>query len=329
MKQWIMIGIVGLAFSIVLARAEQLSEADKKAIESANEYVVRGNAFVESNSLPRAKVEYERAIRIFPRHVDALYNLAVVYDKLNQSDDAIATYKRYLAIKPDDADAWTQLGVRYDESNQPAEAQAAYEKALAAAPNFGRAHHNLGVLLKEQGKFGAAQKHLETFVHLEEQGGGAQNGDAYYSLGALYLAQAKLKEAKRLFQKALDVDPSIPYYNNAMGDVYMGEKDYGAALVCYKKALDKDEKNAAFYSGIGDAYRHLKQSDKALQSYGKALQLRPDYHLVQFKLGLLFEESNPAEAIKQFEKYLTSGKSTEFKKEAKEKIEKLKQTSKK
>jgi Tfp pilus assembly protein PilF len=174
MKQWIVIGIVALAASMGVIRAEQLTKADQKAIESANEFVLRGNAFVEKNSLPRAKAEYERALRIFPRHVDALYNLAVVYEKLNQPDDAIATYKRYLDIKPNDADVWTQLGVRYDEENHPIEAQAAYEKALAVNPNFVRAHNNLGVLLKDQGKFAAAQQHLETFVRLEEKRDGAE-----------------------------------------------------------------------------------------------------------------------------------------------------------
>jgi Tfp pilus assembly protein PilF len=113
-----------------------------------------------------------------------------------------------------------------------------------------------------------------------------------------------------------------------MGDVYMAEQDYEAALICYKKAIDKDEKNPAFYSGIGDAYRQLKQPDNAVKAYQKALELRSDYNLVHYKLGLLFEQTNPAEAIKQFEKYLTSGKSTEFQKEAKEKIEKLKQLKK-
>ncbi len=327
MKHVIIMMVVAL-MALCAARGEELTEADKRAVSEANEYFVRGNEFMERNSLPRAKAEYQRALRIFPRHPNALYNLAVACEKLNQPDEAISTYKRYLELKPNDADVWTQLGVRYDEKNQRIEAQAAYEKALASDPDFGRAHHNYGILLKEAGKMDEAQKHLETFVQLEEKAG-RHNGDAYYSLGVLHLTRGRLPEAKRFLQKALDEDPSIPYYNNAMGDIYAAGKDLEAALVCYRKAVDKDEKYAPAYSGMGDAYRQLKQADRADKAYRQALQLRPDYHLIYFKLGLLNEESDPATAIKHFEKYLTSGKNLEFEKPAKEKIEKLKRPSKK
>lgn len=324
MKQLLMIVMVMAA---CVARGQELSAAEKRTLNEANEYVGRGNAFMEKNSTARAKTEYERALKIFPKHLDALYNLAVACEKLKQFDEAVNAYKRYLELKPNDADVWTQLGVRHEENNQRAEAKAAYEKALASDPDFGRAHHNLGVLLKETGEMDAAQKHLETFVRLEEKAG-RRNGDAYYSLGVFFFTLGKLPDAKRFLQKALDQDPSIPYYNNAMGDIYAAGRDFEAALVCYKKAVDKDDKYVFAYSGMGDAYRQLKQPDKAVKAYEKALQLRPDYHLIQFKLGLLYEESSPTVAIIHFEKYLASGKNLEFATATKEKIEKLKQPKK-
>lgn len=144
---------LGLCLTVsALTAAAELSENDKHALAEANKFAERGNQFVQSGSLPRAKAEYQRAINIFPRHLDVLYNLAIVCERLNQKNEAIDTYKRYLAIKPEDADVWTQVGVLYDEGNKKADAQAAYEKALAINPNFGRARHNLGVLLEEGGK---------------------------------------------------------------------------------------------------------------------------------------------------------------------------------
>lgn len=319
--------VAGLMTVTGAARAEELSAADKKAIAESNEFVKRGNEFAEKNSLPRARAEFQKALKIFPKHLDALYNLAVVCEKLNQPDEAIATYKRYLDVRPNDPDVWTQLGVLYDNGGQKAESQAAYEKALAADPDFGRAHHNLGVLLHEQGQLDAAEKHLKTFLELEEKAG-RRNSDAFYSLGTLRLSQGNLKEAKSLLQKALDEDPTVTYYNNAMGDVYTAGQEYGAALVCYQKAVAKDEKYAPAYSGMGDAYRLNKEPAKARQAYEKALQLRPDYNLVHFKLGLLFEETDVVAAIKHFQTYLASGKSPQFQEEAKARVEKLKQPKK-
>jgi len=306
-----------------VAWAAELSEADKHAISEANTYWVRGNKASEDGSLERARVEYKRALKIFPKHVDALYNLAVTCEKMGENKEAVGLYKQYLDLKPDDADVWSQLGGRYEKMDQKEEAQAAFEKALALNPKFGIAHHNLGVMLMEQGKMDEAQKHLETFVQLEEAAG-RKSPDAYYSLGGLLLARGRVKDAKLQFLKALDADPSLSYVNNAMGDVYLAEKHADLAVDSYKKALEKDSKYAPAYSGLGDAYGQLGQVDKAAESYRKALQIRSDYNLVHYKLGLLFETAKPAEAIKHFEKYLSSGKKGEFAKEAQEKLDKLK-----
>ena len=320
-------GLLNLALLVgsFVVHAETLSDANKHAIAEANKYVERANKFVKGNSLPRAKNEYLKALRVYPRHLDALYNLAIVCERLGQNDEAILHYRHYLELSPNDADVWTQLGVRYDVMGKKVEAQAAYEKAIAIDPKFGLAHHNLGVLLKEQGKLDAAQKQFEEFVRLEEEAG-RRNGDAYYSLGVLYLARGRVKDAKLLLQKSVDTDPSVPYYNNAMGDVYLAEKKPDDALVYYKKAVDKDEKYAPAFSGMGDAYRQLGDTGKAADAYRKALALRKDYAIVYYKLGLLYEVSDPAQAIKQFESYLASGKTLEFQDEAEARIEKLKQS---
>jgi Tfp pilus assembly protein PilF len=320
-------GLLNLALlaGALAVHAETLSDADRHAIAQANKYVERANKFVKGNSLPRAKIEYLKALKIYPRHLDALYNLAIVCERLGQNDEAIVHYKHYLELAPNDADVWTQLGLRYDETGKKAEAQAAYEKAIAINPKYGLAHHNLGVFLKDQGKLDDAQKQFETFIRLEEEAG-RRNGDAYYSLGALYLARGRVKDAKLVLQKSIDTDPSVPYYNNAMGDVYLAEKKPDDALVYYKKAIEKDENYAPAFSGMGDAYRQLGNTAKAADSYRKALALRKDYAVVYYKLGLLYEDADPAQAIKQFESYLASGKSLEFQDEAKAKIEKLKQS---
>jgi superkiller protein 3 len=322
----IVLGAVAVCVALA-ARAETLSPQDQKAVLEANRFFERGNEFKKKDSLARAKAEYDRALKIFPRHLDALYNLAVVCVDLKQPDEAIMHYKHYLDLKNNDPDVWNQLGVLLDDKGDKEGALAAYENAVAIAPKFGRAHHNLGVLLEEQGKLDEARKHLESFVKLEEEAG-RRTGEAYYSLGVLELGQLHLKEAKKLLQKALDTDPGATLYNNALGDVYLGEKNPSAARIYYQKAIEREPKSAVAYSGLGDAHRDMGDSNQALAAYRKALELRPDYGLVHYKLGLLFEATNPAEAIKHFESYLHSGNNLQHREEVAAKLEKLKQGSK-
>jgi superkiller protein 3 len=308
---------------LVGAQGPELTAADRAAIAQANKFIERGNEFANKDSLARAKGEYLRALKLFPRHLDGLYNIAVVCTRLGQRDEAIGYYKEYLALQPGSADVWTQLGVLYDEAGQVAEARVAYGKALEIDPKFGRAHHNLGVLFKEQGDWNQAEKHLQQFVELAEAAG-ERNGEAYYSLGVFYLNRLQPKNAKVQLQRALDTDPSSALFNNAMGDAYLLEKDAKVAQVYFQKAIAKDGKFALAYSGLGDSYQQLGQVDEAARNYRKALELRPDYPVVHYKLGVLYETSQPVEAIKHFEKYLQSGKNLALEREAREKLAKLK-----
>jgi Tfp pilus assembly protein PilF len=298
--------------------------APKEIPEQARKYFERGNEFVKKDSLGRAKGEYTRALQAYPQFKDALYNLAVVCEQLNLREEAIANYQKYLELSPTSADVWTQLGVLYDTGGDKVQAEQAYRKALESDAQFGRAQHNLGVMLEEAGKYDEAGQHLKEFVKLEEAAG-RKNGDAYYSLGVFYLRRGQGRNAKLLLQKALDTDPSVVFYNNAMGDVYLMEKEPEVAMVYYKKALDRDAKYALAHSGLGDAYRKLGQTKEAAASYRKALELRPDYDLIYYKLGLLYEAQQPAEAIKDFEKYLKSGKNLEYQDEVNAKLAVLKQ----
>jgi len=125
------------------------------------------------------------------------------------------------------------------------------------------------------------------------------------------------------------VDPSIPYYNNAMASAYLAEGESELAISAFKKALEKDAKHAPAYCGLGDAYLQKGDRVQAEKSYRQALELHNDFALAHYRLGLLLETTHPAEAIKEFSNYLNSAKHPQFQTEAKAKIEQLSQANKK
>src|SRR5258706_1622254 len=105
-----------IVLPLAVACAADVAPQDKGAFTEANKFFERGNKFVEGGSLQRAKQEYEKALKIYPKHLDVLYNLGVICERLGLKGEAIDQYKRYLEIKADDADVWTQVGMVYDET---------------------------------------------------------------------------------------------------------------------------------------------------------------------------------------------------------------------
>ncbi len=114
----IAIALAALPLKVALAQGSG-------AAAEALKYFERANKFVEAGSLQRAKQEYEKAIKIYPKYLDAYYNLGAWFvEKLGEKGGAIDQYKRYLEIKPEDADVWNQIGVLYDETRAKAMASA-------------------------------------------------------------------------------------------------------------------------------------------------------------------------------------------------------------
>src|SRR5476651_573923 len=101
-----LMAIVLTAGTLISARAADTVTKDSGAVAEATKYFERANKFVEAGSLPRAKQEYEKAIKIYPKYLDAYYNLGVVCEKLGEKSGAIEQYRHYLEIKKDDADVW-------------------------------------------------------------------------------------------------------------------------------------------------------------------------------------------------------------------------------
>ena len=86
-----------------------LNAADLKiALEDdkASAYVYRGIVNMERENFYGALSDFKAAIKVEPELKEALFNLALVQEKLNKPDDAINTYSKLLAIDDKFVDAW-------------------------------------------------------------------------------------------------------------------------------------------------------------------------------------------------------------------------------
>ena len=55
--------------------------------------------------LQKAEAHYKSCLQNQPSHVDALYNLGVIYHRTNRNEEAVETFKKLLTIDPKHAQA--------------------------------------------------------------------------------------------------------------------------------------------------------------------------------------------------------------------------------
>jgi tetratricopeptide (TPR) repeat protein len=108
-----------------------LNQAAKDAPALAAVPYRRGNALRALKQNDQAIGAYLDAIRLEPRHAEALNNLGVTYMETNRPDRAASTFERLLAAHPNHPNALMNLGILYEDSlSDPKKAAEYYERYL-------------------------------------------------------------------------------------------------------------------------------------------------------------------------------------------------------
>jgi tetratricopeptide (TPR) repeat protein len=85
--------------------------------------------------------------------------------------------------------------------------------------------------------------------------------------GEMSLINNKLEEAKDVFLRLVDLDPTNPSYMFNIGEIYLAEGDTTAALDYYERGLKMDETYAEGYLNISKLYFVIKDYPKAAAAF--------------------------------------------------------------
>jgi len=148
--------------------------------------------------------------------------LGDAYDTDGRTDDAINAYKQATELKPSPA-YYNNLGGIYGRAGKIPEAMEAYKKSAELdPPNAAQAYRNGGITLYNAGKMKEAVEPLKKATELDPK-----SAQAWYLLGASLVGSMDYKQVGNklevqvqpgtveAYQKAVDLDPSGPYGQQA------------------------------------------------------------------------------------------------------------------
>lgn len=157
------------------------------AIHLLEEVVATGRAFADAHHLlglsyslvgqpEQALAQFDRALHLNPRYVEALIHRGLVLNEAGREEEAAASLRRasqigaelrqglpaHVAAKL--ANQHAALGEAYSEAGGLGEAIAQYQAALTLGPSFHDLRYKLGRLLLEAGRALEAREQFETIV---------------------------------------------------------------------------------------------------------------------------------------------------------------------
>jgi Flp pilus assembly protein TadD len=154
----------------------------------------------QTGDLAKAEHHYREALRLSPKHGEALMSYAHMLDRQYKLAQAAELYRLAVQVQPIDPTCYNDLGICYARQGMLNEAVASIEKAIQLKPQQALYRNNIATILVQSKRLDEAFVHLSA-VH--------PKAVAYYNLGYLLQGAGDQKGAARLFQEALSLDSSL------------------------------------------------------------------------------------------------------------------------
>jgi tetratricopeptide (TPR) repeat protein len=188
-------------------------------------------------------------------------------------------------------------------------AQQALEAAIALNPDFDGPYTHLANLWERQGDLPKAQKVLEhCFWHVNPQ-----SGEVAYSLGAMYLDQGRLENAKICMAACLQADDCDIDAMMVMAQACAGQGDRPGEQAWYERLVSTP---GASPKVAGKAFCNLgvlhEGTEKEIEYYEKSLQVLPNSFPTRYSLGCAYaSQKDWGSAVAAFRKAMQAAKNTE------------------
>lgn len=279
----------------------------------------------------KAAEQIEAISRADPGRVQPHYLLGVLARQENRLSDAAGYFEMALALKPDLEPAYYELAGLKVMLDKADEALEVLEKARnrfgrrfaieyfagvahARSKNYGSAvrhfteaeviaraneperlthsfYFEFGAALERNGEFAEAEKCFRKCLELLPNFSEAMN-----YLGYMWADRGEnLGEARKLIEKAVELEPQSAAYLDSMAWVLFKLKAPREAIKWIRKAIEHSDKpDPTLYDHLGDIHAELGEQEKAREAWRKSLDLEPNDKVKQ-KLGIVPPEVGPRE----------------------------------
>lgn len=174
-------------------------------------YLVEGNLLTQAGKFREALALFEEALKHHPNQQDLLYQKALVLDRLDRVDEALALMKRLVERAPKDPTFLNAYGYTLvDRTDRYREGLEYIRKALALAPDDPAIMDSMGWARYRLGDLEAAERWLRKALEK------LYDGEIAAHLGIVLWERGHREEARAVWRKALRKDPNNPVLRRAV-----------------------------------------------------------------------------------------------------------------
>jgi tetratricopeptide (TPR) repeat protein len=267
--------LVAVLFCLLAGPFTAAKAWDKIAARSLSHYIM-GVLYEDLEDFDQAIQEYQKAVQSGTQNTQVRLKLASSYIKKNNIEAAIAELKLAIADDPAAVQPHALLSLLYSIEKQEGPALAEYEAALKNASVFEPAntdlYKGLGAVYIRQNKLIQAKDVYKLLIGLAPN-----DPEVYFYSGSVNYELKDMPAFERDLKAALKLKPDYHEALNFLGYAYLEEnKNIATAGKLIKKALALDPENPAYLDSLGWFYFKKGKLKDAQEELEKASALLED-----------------------------------------------------
>ncbi|NQT10379.1 MAG: tetratricopeptide repeat protein [Desulfobacteraceae bacterium] len=241
-------------------------------------YVERGKFYMSKGQYDQAISEFNKAIQINPKYVNAYLYRGHAYAEKGQYDQAISEFNSLLRLKPRLAAAYHGLGYAYGKKGQHDQAISEFNKAIEINPKFFQAYLNRAVSYRLKGEYDQAISDCNKALEINPQ-----YLNAYYERGVVYTKKLQYDQAISEFNKAIDINPRYHKAYVGKGGALENLGRIKEAIESYRNFLQYSPPKDASHPTVLFAKDKIKETDRKALQKTEAVATRPSLNSIQGK----------------------------------------------
>ena len=261
---------------------EYFERAVRIAPKSAKLHTALSSSRMSQGDNARAIAELEMAAKLDPKSSQAGILLVMTHLRLKEPEKALQAVTALEKEHPDNPVVQNIKGGIYLSRNDPAKARTSFEKALSLQPTYFPAAANLAQLDLREDKPEAAKKRFEAILAKDKK-----NTQAMAALSALALNQGQTKEATLWLERAVQNNPDVLEPSLLLVGHYLRVGEKQKALTLAQKLQGANSNNPEVLDVLAQAQFANNDKAAALETYNRLAALRPNSHLVQYRIATI------------------------------------------
>jgi tetratricopeptide (TPR) repeat protein len=260
------------------------SEALKLNPNLPSAYVASAQASLGKGDAREGEAQIQEALKRDPVSLPALAMRLKLDISQGRAQESVQRISTLVQQYPQKAGLHFLLGLSYFGLKDFEKSEVNVRQAIAIDPRTPDAYTLLANLDFAKGAANQGKMDLRTAIDANPR-----NVSNYVALGTQYEKEGNWEEAKKLYEKAHEVDSGSPYIADELAFIYMEHGgDVNVALSLAQQAKQRLPGSPVTADALGWAYYRLGANDSAIGLLKECAQKVPNNPVFQYHLGMAY-----------------------------------------